>query len=142
VMTAVHPFSDPAVRAVFDSCPAALRQPLLALRELIFDAAKVIEKHSPLIETLKWGQPSYLPIKPRVGTTIRIDALKGSDDGYAIYFNCQTTLIAGFRERYPEIFSFSGNRAILLSARERVPQSELRHCIAMALGYHLKAKGI
>jgi Domain of unknown function (DU1801) len=142
VLRVFRPFTDPAVQAVFDSYPPAPRQRLLQLRDLIFDAARTIAAHSPLIETLKWGQPSYLPAKPRIGTTVRIDALKGSDDGYALYVPCQTTLIAGFRERYPAIFSFSGNRAILLSTREQVPQTELRHCIAMALGYHLKASNL
>lgn len=138
-MTPARPFADPAVQAVFDSYPPALRQKLLDLRELIFDAAKVIEVQSPLIETLKWGQPSYLPARPRIGTTIRIDRLKGSDERYALYFPCQTTLVRDFRVLYRGSLTFEGNRAILLSLAQALPVQEVRHCIAMALRYHLKA---
>lgn len=139
-MIPVRPFADPAVKAIFDGYPPALRQRLLALRDLIFDAAQTIAAHGPLIETLKWGQPSYLPARPRVGTTVRIDAEKGSDTGYALYVPCQTTLIAQFRAHYPSSFCFSGKRAILLSVADPLPETELRHCIAMAVGCHLTVK--
>ena len=36
-------FADPAVAAVFDAYPAALRKRLLALRELVFDVAARID---------------------------------------------------------------------------------------------------
>jgi hypothetical protein len=134
-----HPFADPAVKAVFDRYPPILRERLLQLRSLIFDAAKVIEKHCPLVETVKWGQPSYLPARPRIGTTVRIDRLKGSADHYALYFHCQTMLVPSFRSLYPDCLTFEGNRAILLSLAQELPAQEVRHCIAMALCYHLKA---
>src|SRR6185436_187895 len=81
----------PAVAAVFEIYPPRLREALLALRGLILAVAS--EAGVEVVETLKWGQPSYLPARPRVGTTVRIDALKGSADGYAMYVHCQTTLM-------------------------------------------------
>ena len=126
---------DPAVKAVFDAYPAAVRARLLKLRALILAAAKVSDAGA-LTETLKWGQPAYLPKVARTGTTIRIDALKGSDGKVAMFFHCQTTLIASFRERYGDLFLFEGNRAIVFPASAKVPEKALSHCIAMALTYH------
>ena len=105
---------DRDVQAAFDAHPKATRETLLALRKLILATAAETDGVGPLVETLKWGEPAYLPKKARVGTTVRINALKGSKDKVAVFFHCQTNLIASFRERYPDAFSFEGNRAIVL----------------------------
>ena len=77
-------FADPAVAAVFEAYPAAMRRRLLALRALVFDVAAKTEGVGRLTETLKWGQPSYLTEQTKSGTTVRIDRLKNAD-GYALY---------------------------------------------------------
>jgi len=87
-----------------------------------------------LEETLKWGQPSYLTPQTN-SSTIRIDSVKPEAGQYAVYFHCQTNLVETFRELYPEL-RFSGNRAILLDAKDKLPEAELRHCVALALTYH------
>jgi Domain of unknown function (DU1801) len=133
-----QPFSDPAVKAVFDAYAPRLRVKLLELRKLIFLTASKTEGVGELVEALKWHQPAYLTMKTKSGSTIRIDALSADDRSYAIYFHCQTNLVATFRELYPERFSFEGNRAIHFSLDEAVPQRELKHCIALALTYHLR----
>jgi hypothetical protein len=129
-------FGDPAVAAAFAAYPAALRPSLLALRALIVEVAEAELGKGALIETLKWGQPAYLPARPRTGTTVRIDAVKGEPDRYAAYFHCQTTLIEDFRQRYPGLFVFEGNRALLFRRGERLPKAALKHCIGLALTYH------
>ena len=128
-------FADPAVKAVFDAYPARVRAPLLKLRALILAAAKETAGVGALKETLKWGQPAYLPVKPRTGTTVRIDALKNGD-GYAAFFHCQTTLVSSFRERYGARFSYEGNRALVFPVDRKIPEKALKHCFAMALTYH------
>jgi hypothetical protein len=134
-------FSDPAVEAAFEAYPKPLKARLLALRRLIFDAARTVEGVGPLQETLKWGQPSYLTPQTKSGSTIRIDRMKSANQ-YAIYFHCQTNLVETFRELYPTELSYSGNRAIILNAADAVPEPALRHCVALALTYHLnKRKG-
>jgi len=122
------------VRAVFDALPPGQRDALLVLRQLILDTAGSADVE--LVETLKWGDPAYRPKRPRVGTTVRINALKGTTDGYAMYVHCQTTLMDQYRLLYPETFAFDGQRALLFSTREPIPQDALRHCIALALTYH------
>jgi hypothetical protein len=132
-------FSDRAVAAAFDAFPARLRPSLLALRDLIFQVAEEQLGKGGLTETLKWSQPAYLPIRPRTGTTVRIDAIKGDPDGYAAYFHCQTTPIDSFRQLYPDKFTFQGNRALLFRRGERLPRSALKHCLALALTYHTRS---
>lgn len=123
------------VDAVFNAYPPAQRLALLELRRLILETA--IEANvGDIVETLKWGQPAYLPARPRTGTTIRIDAVRGSQDRYAIYVNCKTTLLDSFRLMYPDAFKFEGQRAVIFSIGRTPPEAALRHCIALALTYH------
>lgn len=135
--TALPP--DPAVRAVFDAQPPALREALLELRGHILAAAAQAGRVGDLIETLRWGESAYLPARARIGTTVRINAVKGSADRYAIYVNCKTTLLESFRQLYPEAFTFEGNRAILFRVGQPLNADALRHCLTLALTYHLKA---
>ncbi|MBR1193438.1 DUF1801 domain-containing protein [Bradyrhizobium sp. AUGA SZCCT0169] len=138
-----QPTKNPAsaVEAVFEAYPKPVRTKLLALRRLIFDTAKSTKGVGALEEALKWGQPSYLTPETRSGSTIRIDQVKPVPGQYAVYFHCQTNLVETFRELYPEL-RYEGNRAILLGAEDKVPEAELRHCVALALTYHLgKRKG-
>lgn len=132
------PFADPAVKAAYDAMPAAPRAKLLALRELIFAEAAAIGPQAALLETLKWGEPAYLPKKPRVGTTLRLNALKGGA-GYALYFPCTTTLAETYRALYGDLLKIDGARAIVFGMRDKAPEAELRHCVALALTYHLKS---
>ena len=131
--------SGSAVEAVFDACPGPARAKLLALRRLILDAAKATKGVGPIEEALKWGQPSYLTAETGSGSTIRIDRVKPADNQVAVFFHCQTDLVETFRELYPEL-SYSGNRAILLDAGAKLPEAELRHCVALALTYHLRKR--
>jgi hypothetical protein len=132
-------FTDPAVAAVFGAYPKPLQTRLLALRRLILDTAKVTRGVGALEETLKWGQPSYLTTATKSGSTIRIDQVKAVPSQVALFFHCQTDLVATFRELYPEL-RFGGNRSILLNAEDAVPEAPLGHCVALALTYHLRKR--
>jgi hypothetical protein len=132
--------SERAVDEVFGAYPKPLKAKLLALRRLILDTAKTTKGVGALQETLKWGQPSYLTTETKSGSTIRIDRVKSTANQYALYFHCQTDLVETFRELYPTQFRYGGNRSILLSAAEEIPEPELRHCVALALTYHLRKR--
>lgn len=125
--------------ALFGGYPVPVKAKLLALRRLIFATAKSTKGVGALEETLKWGQPSYLTAETGSGSTIRIDQMKPAADQVAVYFHCQTNLVETFRELYPEL-SYSGNRAILLDVAGNLPEPALRHCLALALTYHLRRK--
>ena len=132
-------FADPAVAAVFSAYPKPLQAKLLALRRLILDTAKTTKGVGEIEETLKWGQPSYLTTETKSGSTVRIDQVKAVPNQIAIYLHCQTDLVATFRELYPEL-NYGGNRSILLSADDKLPEAELRHCVGLALTYHLRKR--
>jgi hypothetical protein len=132
-------FASPSVAARFEALPERLRPHLLRLRQTIFDVAADLPQLGGLIETLKWNEPAYHPAKARVGTTIRINAHRGSARIYALYVPCQTRLAAMIRQHYPAIFTLEGERALLFEINDEVPADPLRHCIAMALTYHLPA---
>ena len=110
----------------------------MALRQLIFDTASMTDGVGDLEETLKWGQPSYLTSQSKSGSTIRIDRVKSDPNQYAMYFHCQTNLVSAFRDLYPKQLEYGGNRSILFDAKDKAPEYALRHCVSLALTYHLK----
>ena len=127
---------DPTVQAAFEAYPPAVRAALLDLRRAILETAVATPGVGPLTEALRWKQPSYLTEQSKSGTTIRIDAVKGSSDAYALYVNCKTSLLESYRHLYPDAFRFEGQRALVFSVKAPPPEVALRHCIALALTYH------
>ncbi len=138
------------VRKKFESYPKKVKAKLEFLRSLILDVAANTEQVGDIEETLKWGEPSYiaLPVQfedksgkikkaKALGTTIRIDWKPKSPDQYALYVNCQTSLIDSYNSLFPNTFTFEGSRAVVFDLEEDLPLEELRICIQMALTYHL-----
>ena len=132
------PNSD--VRQVFEACPEPAQSGLLLLRKLVLDTAEHTEGVGPLLETLKWGQPSYLTAETKAGTTVRLGPVKNEPGKCALFVHCQSGLIEQFRERYADTLVFEGKRAIVLDAGSAFPEAALRHCIALALTHHLRKK--
>lgn len=134
------PFQSTAVARAFEAYPPAMRRKLLALRDLIFRTAASTPGVGELEETLKWGEPAYLTPSSRSGSTVRLGWKKTKPDEYAMYFNCQTTLVATFRSLFPGELRFEGNRAIVFREAEVVPTDVLAFCVAAALTYHRQGK--
>jgi hypothetical protein len=65
-----------------------------------------------------------------------MDWKQKSPDQYAIYFKCTSKLVPTFKTLYKNKFKFENNRAIVFKLDEKIPENELKHCIAMALQYH------
>jgi hypothetical protein len=128
--------SDKGVAAVFAGYPPALRRKLQRLRSLILETARASDGVGVLQETLKWGQPSYLPAETGSGTTVRIGQVKNEPGRYAMYFHCQTNLVETFRAIYPNELTYQGNRSILFDLDKTIDEAALKHCIALALTYH------
>ena len=121
---------------MFDAYAPAVCTALLDLRRLILETAAAPHGVGPLQETLRWKQPAYLTAQSGSGTTLRIDALKGSSERYGLYVNCKTTLLESFRSLYAAELIFEGERALLFDVDSPPPPDVLRHCIALALTYH------
>jgi hypothetical protein len=128
-------FQSPAVRERFAAYPEPLRSRLLELRNLIFCVASHTDGVGRLDESLKWNDPAYRPVRPKSGTTIRMNAHRGSDIRYGLYVSCQTDLVERYRTLYGDQLRLEGNRAILFSCDETLPVATTEHCIAMALTY-------
>lgn len=123
----------PEVAAAFAKAPGGAQAAMRRLRALILETAAT-QGVEPLTETLKWGEPSYAPAKPRIGSSVRI-APRGQD-GVALLFICHTGIVERLRELYPDTLRFEANRAIALDATRALPEAELGHCIALALTWH------
>lgn len=125
-------------RDAFSGLPGHLKEKLFSLRELILETADENPAIGPLEETLKWGEPAFLTSATKSGTTIRINRHDKDDNQYAIYVHCQTDLLDRYRQLYGDTLTFDGNRAVVFNVADRMPQEAVKHCIAMALTYHLK----
>ena len=123
----------------FGALPAPIGKRLLQVRELIFATAAADKHVGRLTETLKWGEPAYLTDETGSGSTIRLGRVKDSD-APAILFNCKTTLIDTFRERFPDQFEYRQTRALLLPVSGKLPKRELSICLSLALTYHRDRK--
>ncbi len=139
-MQKTKPFQNNAVKLKFDSYPEDIKQRMLFLRQLIFDAAESTQGVGSLEETLKWSEPSYITSQTKSGSTIRMDWKPSKPDQYAMYFNCKTTLVDSFKEIFGDLFAYEGNRSIIFQKNEILPVTELSYCITMALTYHLAKK--
>ena len=123
---------NPAVARVFSGYPQSIRWKMMRVRQLVLDTASETEGVNALEETLKWGEPSYLTTG---GSTLRIDWKAKAPDQYAMYFNCNTSLVT-FKGLYGDLFTFEGNRAIVFAENDELPVDELKHCVSLALTYH------
>jgi hypothetical protein len=102
--------TDPRTKEVFKNYPKSVQTQMYQLRELVLSTAREIEGLDKLEETLKWGEPSYLT---KHGSTVRMDWKEKKPDQYAMYFKCTSKLVPTFKELYPDVFTFEGDRAII-----------------------------
>ena len=135
-MTELAPPSG-EVKHVFDAFDASVRERLLVLRTLIYETAQETPEVGAITETLKWGEPSYAPAKPKIGSSVRLGVSKTSPGDCALFFICNTSLFDEFRSLYAEQLRFDGNRTILIHSEETLPLDPLKHCITLALTYHI-----
>ncbi len=119
-----------------DGMAEPLRSKLAPLRALIFDVATSNAAIGPIAESLKWGEPSFTPLRKGIGSSVRIAPRR--DGKLSMNFICHTGLVDRFRETYGERLVFEGNRTIIIDPQQPLPKEQLRHCIAMALTYFLK----
>ena len=129
---------EASVKQVYNSYPPRYKEPLLRIRQMIYEIADGMPHVGRIEESLKWGQPTYATVSPKTGTPIRLDRF--GEDGIAVFFHCQTNLIDRFKTLFADVLTFSGNRAIVLDPQVDLPANEIAACIEMALTYHLYKK--
>lgn len=116
------------------SYPKEIKQKLILVRDIILKTAAETESIAEIEETLKWGEISFLV---KHGSTIRMGWKSTNPSQYAIYFNCNTSLVETFKAIYGDLFKYEKNRAILFDLEDDIPEEQLKDCIEMALQYHL-----
>lgn len=130
-------FKNSNVEQVFASFPESVGKRLLFLRNLIFEVASENFSVGEIEESLKWGQPSYVP-NNKSGSPIRLGAEKKTLDQYGLYVNCNTSLIETFKHIYPSKFTYGGNRSVLFETNSELDTEAMKHIIDIALTYHKK----
>jgi hypothetical protein len=131
--------SNPAVLSLLGSYPEPLRSALTALREIILRTAAENAEIGEIEEELKWGQPSYLTARPNTGTTIRIDRDKSELGDYALFVNCQSSLVSDWKTLFPNL-TFGGDRSVHFKLEDPLPEDAVRHMVTMALTYHSRKR--
>ncbi|MBK9441386.1 MAG: DUF1801 domain-containing protein [Comamonadaceae bacterium] len=131
------PFQHKAVADRFASYLPHVKSKMLALRELVLKTAAETPGAGEVEETLKWGEPAYVT-KNKTGSTIRMDWKAKSPNTYALYFNCQTSLVESFRRIFHHDFQFEGNRALVFQLDESLPKDSVALCVTASLTYHVK----
>jgi hypothetical protein len=126
--------SEELVDAALRDLPSAHQAFALRIRDIIRDVAEQLDLDGGLIETLKWGQPSWLPARRGIGTTVRLAV--HNDTMLGLLVHCQTNLLDGFRLTFGDELSYSDNRAVLFDVNKPLPEDAVRHCVTAALTYH------
>jgi len=135
--------NNPKVDDIFANYPESVRDKMQLLRDLVIETAQETAGLDVLEETLRWGEPSFVT---KIGSTLRMDWKEKSPNQYAMYFQCTSLLVDTFRTVFGNTFQYDGNRALVFSLNQTIPDNELKECIRAALTYHkvkhLKTLGI
>lgn len=108
---------------------------LMACRTLFHDVAAEANT-GRLDETLKWGQPSWRPVKPHTGATLRMDWDAGTPGRLSFYVDCKTDLAARMRDIYPDLPLNDGQRHLGIDLDHPFPDQAIRHLAEMTFTYH------
>ncbi|MEE1674993.1 DUF1801 domain-containing protein [Agarivorans aestuarii] len=125
------------LQAAIASYPVAVQQQVLRLRAEIQAVAASSEGVGELLETLKWGELSFVTEQSKSGSTLRVAWQTKQPEYLGLYVNCKTSLVDSYQTLFPGLFVYQKQRALLLPLNQAWPLAELRICIAMALRYHL-----
>jgi hypothetical protein len=115
--------------------PAAAQDTLLQCRAIFQEVADQADIGS-LDETLKWGQPSWRPGKPRTGSTLRMDWNPKFPDRLSLFVDCKTDLAARMQTLYPNLTENDGRRHLAVSLDAPLPKQAIAHLADMTFTYH------
>lgn len=124
-----------ALQSRIATWPETAQQRLWQCRALFLAVAEAAAV-GPLDETLKWGQPSWRPVKPRTGSTLRMDWNPKFPDKVSLFVDCKTDLAARMREIYPDLPVNDGRRHLAIDLAAPLPEQAISHLAEMTLTYH------
>lgn len=132
---------DARLHEVLAHWPAHLRAEMDRLRAFIHETGARLDL-GPIEESVKWGQLSLVPKRPRTGTPMRIGTVRGRPDRYGLYFVCHTHLVESFENQFGGLFTYEGGRALTFEPGPPWPEPELRACLHQALTYFKRPPGL
>jgi hypothetical protein len=132
------PFQSLDVAAAYEMMPPSVRQKLLEIREEIFRLAEETPEIQGIDESLKWGEPSYRALPSGLGSSVRLNPHKRDDSSFGLFFICTSGLVNRFKAQFGERLSYDGQRALVFSLADRLPQEVLKACILQALTSKIK----
>jgi hypothetical protein len=127
----------PEIFAKVSLWPDPARQAFDRLRAIILETGHLVPEIA-VVETLKWGQPAWLPDRPRFGSTLRAGWSADRPDALSLFVHCQTTLAEDMRSLYPDAFIYEGSRALHIPLAATLPEQAIGHCAHLTLTYHRK----
>lgn len=132
-MRRIKVIKNPKVDEIFALYPDSVRDKMQLMRDLVIETAEETVGIDVLEETLRWGEPSYIT---KIGSTLRMDWKEKTPNQYGTYFQCTSLLVDTFRTVFGNSFQYDGNRALVFSLNQTIPEIELKQCIRAALTYH------
>ena len=117
------------------------QQRLWACRAIFHDVAGAAGI-GDLDESLKWGQPSWRPIKPRTGSTLRVSWDSGDPDHLPLFVDCKTDLASRMQSLYPDLPQNDGRRRLAVDLTQPLPEQAIAHLAQMTFCYHLKTASV
>lgn len=131
-----HPPLPSQLQRAIAPWPAPAQSCFAEIRDLVLDATAKCSA-APLLETLKWGEPSWLPTRPHVGSTLRVAWKSQRPKHIGLFVNCRTTLAEDIRTVWPDSFEYEKARALWLPLDAPLPRDAVAHAALMTLTYHL-----
>lgn len=128
-------FPNPEVEAAYAAFPPQKKEVLLTIRNWIFEVAENTEGVGRIEECLKWGEPSFLTLSPKSGSTLRLSGMKKSPSEYGLFVHCQTGLVEEFQIVYPD-FKYDKTRGVIFDINQPMEINAIKQFIYLALTYH------
>lgn len=129
---------DKAVLKCISQWPEPARRSFSTIRHIVLDVASRTGVGT-LEETLKWGQPSWLPRKKGVGATLRCNWSAKRPDHISLFVHCGSRIIEMIQPLYPTSFQYEGQRGLHMVLDDPLPIDAIDHCVALTLTYHRKS---
>ena len=125
----------PDLLNTFALWPDAAQSHALAIRTTCWQVADAA-RTGALTESLKWGQPAWRPVKPRMGSTLRLSWNATTPHRLDLFVDCKTDLAARITARCPDAFDSDGRRRLSVATDLPLPMDALRQLAQLTFTYH------
>lgn len=122
-------------RAYIEGYAPEIRGALLRLRALVIETIHRDSLIGPVTETLKWGQPSFVPVRKCSGTTLRLATKNEQSQTVGLFYHCQTKLGEQLRLMLPPETEYDGSRGVLFHHSASFSAEQVSIIVSKVLTY-------